>query len=427
MQFSHNTAPTNFSNSSNPFRLFQPPTPNFLTLTLAERGLRKDDLGGNFFDASMTKLTRRKVLLTGLAAGTTSAIASQQHSTQAAPAPRPPAKDVKTPTSQGTYTLFDYDGDPNRPPTVEQGLVEPPIPYDRARSNLLIQCCAIAYEQFLAGEANPTYDGSIKSLKSYTPLLDGYTQVASFRAQEDLLGISLKGTIVPEILRQLPLSDIERQLPSAIRERLPGVLQRVANPKIVFLGFALTSKQGNIVVFRGSQTPSDWIFNLQVRQMDYVQAGVPAGRVHRGFFTFYSNIQAQVQAAAKRLNPAAPCYLTGHSLGATLATFAASDLSTSKLRSQLQLYTYASPRIGNLAFAQSFSKAVPNTYRVFNLADSVAEVPPSIIRNGEFRHVGQNWSFLHYTGDIAPNHFTSVYQAAIAKQVEINKLPDFPI
>ncbi len=379
----------------------------------------------NFSYISMTKLTRRKVLLTGLAAGTASAIAAQQHSTQAAePLPTPPKNtgEPKRPSA-----LFDYDGDPNSPPKVENGLVEPPIPYDRAMSKLLIQCCDIAYDQFATGTANPAYDGSIKSLKSYTPLLDGYTQVASFKAQDDLLGISLQGTVIPEILRQLPLDEIERQLPQEIRDRLPRVLQRVADPKMVFLGFALTSKQGNIIVFRGSQTSDDWISNLQIRQADYVRAGAPAGRVHRGFLSFYNTIQAQMQAATQRLNPAAPCYLTGHSLGGALATFATSDLSLSKLKPQLRLYTYASPRVGNLAFAEFLSRAVPNMYRIFNLADSVPEVPPSKTRNSEFHHVGQNWSFLHYTGDVAPNHFTSVYRGAIAKQVETNKLPEFPL
>jgi triacylglycerol lipase len=379
----------------------------------------------NFSCASMTKLTRRKVLFTGLAAGTASAITAQQQSTQAAEPPLAPAKTVTEP--QTPSALFDYDGDPNIIPTVENSLVQPPIPYDRAQSKLMIQCCDIAYEQFAAGIANPAYDGSIKSLKSYTPLLDGYTQIASFKAQDDLLGISLQGTIIPEILRQLPLDEIERQLPQEIRDRLPRVLQRVANPRMVFLGFALTSKQGSIIVFRGSQTSDDWVANLQVRQVDYVRAGAPAGKVHRGFLSFYSNVQAQMQAATKLLNPAAPCYLTGHSLGGALATFATSDLSLSKLKPQLRLYTYASPRVGNLGFAKYLSGAVPNMYRIFNLADSVPEVPPSKTRKTEFHHVGQNWSFLYYTGDVAPNHFTSVYRAAIAKQVETSTLPTFPV
>ncbi len=382
-------------------------------------------MGGKFFYASMTQFTRRKVLLTGLAAGTASAIAAQQHSTQAAEPLAAPAKSNGEP--QGSYALFDYEGDPNNPPKVEDGLVQPPLPYDRAQSKLLIQCCDIAYEQFFTGIANPAYDGSIKSLKSYMPLLDGYTQVASFKAQDDLLGISLQGTVIPEILRQLPLDEIERRLPQEIRDRLPRALQRVANPRMVFLGFALTSKQGSIIVFRGSQTSDDWITNLQVRQTDYVRAGAPAGRVHRGFLSFYSNVQAQVQAATKLLNPAAPCYLTGHSLGGALATFATSDLALSNLKPQLRLYTYASPRVGNLAFAKFLSGAVPNMYRIFNLADSVPEVPPSKTRNTAFHHVGQNWSFLHYTGDVAPNHFTSVYRGAIAKQMETNRLPEFPV
>ncbi len=307
--------------------------------------------------------------------------------------------------------------------------IPPPVPYDRTWSKLLIRCCDLAYAQYEAGIANPSYDGSIKSLPSYPPLLNGYTQVASFKGLEDLAGFSLRGTSLPEILKNAPLEKLGNLLPPELQQALSGVAQRVLDPKLVFLGFALKSDRANILVFRGSQTLNDWITNIQARQQDYTVAGVNRGKVHRGFLTFYNNLQKQIQDVIKLLNPAAPVYLTGHSLGSVLATLTAVDMATSsaKTKPQLQLYTYASPRIGDPTFAQFFNTTVPNTYRVFNMADMVPEIPASQTRNGEFRHVGQFWSFLSYTGNIGPNHETTVYQAAIDRQVEVNSLPNFPI
>lgn len=374
----------------------------------------------------MVKLNRRKLLLTGLATGTGSAIAAQRTLAQTPPTPRRPPTSVSNP---GMPDLFDFQGTSDVQTAVANSPITPPIPYDRNWSKLLIQCCNIAYDQYEAGIANPAYDGSIKSLSRYTRLLDGYTQVASFKGLEDLAGFSLRGTSLPEILKNAPLDKLGSLLPPELQQVLSGVTQRVLDPKLVFLGFALKSDRANIVVFRGSQTLNDWLTNFQARQQDYTLAGVNRGRVHRGFLTFHSNLQKQIQAVFKLLNPAAPVYLTGHSLGAVLATLTAADMSTSsfKSQSQVRLYTYASPRIGDPAFAQFFNTTIPNTYRVFNIADMVPEVPASQTRSGEYRHVGQFWSFLNYTGNVAPNHATFVYQTAIDRQVETNSLPNFPI
>lgn len=312
---------------------------------------------------------------------------------------------------------------------VSNSPITPPIPYDRAWSKLLIRCCALAYEQFEAGKTNPSFDGSIKGLPSYIPELNRFTQVASFKGLEDLAGFSLKGTSLPEILKNAPLEKLGNLLPPELQQIFQGVTQRVLNPRLVFLGYVLRSDRANIIVFRGSQTLNDWLANVQARQSDYVLNGVNRGRIHRGFQTFYGNLETQIKNVYKLLNPNAPVYLTGHSLGAVLATLTAVDMANFSFKgtSQVRLYTYASPRLGDPTFAQFFNTTVPNTYRVFNIADMVPEVPASETREGEYRHVGQFWSFLNYTGNLAPNHATAIYREAIDRQVEINSLPNFPV
>lgn len=374
----------------------------------------------------MVKLNRRKLLLTGLAAGTGSAIAAQRTVAQT---PTSPRRLPVSPNTSAPSDLFDFLGTSDLQSAVSNSSITPPVAYDRAWSKLLIRCCALAYEQFDVGRNNPSFDGSIQSLPSNIPQLNGFTQVASFKGLEDLAGFSLKGTALPEILKNAPLDKLGNLLPPELQQVFSQVTQRVLDPRLVFLGYALRSEQANIIVFRGSQTLNDWITNIQARQENYVLNGVTKGRVHRGFLTFYNNLEKQIQSVYKLLNPNVPLYLTGHSLGAVLASLTALNMANTsfKAKSQVRLYTYASPRIGDPTFTQFFNTTVPNTYRVFNMADMVPEIPASETREGEYRHVGQFWSFLNYTGNIAPNHAVDSYEGAIERQVETNSLPNFPV
>ncbi|MGI0485255.1 lipase family protein [Pantanalinema rosaneae CENA516] len=348
----------------------------------------------------MAKLNRRQLLVTGLGAGAASAAAIAHHMVVDTDpvAAQPIHAQVVT---DAVESLFDYDGDVEtggedrlNPPTSQA--IQPTIPYDRDISKLLVLCSQLALEQFQAGERNPRYNGNIRSLPSYSNTLDRYTQTTSISVMDD-------GSNLPVELR-------------VARSLLGGPGQNVP----VYFGFVLKSADHNIVVFRGTQTTRDWLANLQLEQSDYMQAGINQGRVHRGFFRLYNTLAPQTLNAVNQLDPRIPCYITGYSLGGALATLAAADLAANnpKLKDQLRLYTYASPRVGNPAFANFYEQMVPNTYRIINLTDTVVMVPPSEVRNQEYRHVGQPWSFVFYTGDIAPNHAITLYRAAINDSFE---------
>ena len=77
-------------------------------------------------------------------------------------------------------------------------------------------------------------------------------------------------------------------------------------------------------------------------------------------------------------------WITGHSLGAALATLAAD-----RYRNVKGLYTYGSPRVGDKDFKKNFRM---NTYRFVNNNDIVTKVPPA----GMYRHVGE---LRHIDGD----------------------------
>jgi len=92
--------------------------------------------------------------------------------------------------------------------------------------------------------------------------------------------------------------------------------------------------------------------------------------------------------------PALHIYVTGHSLGAAIATLAAADLY--QLTPDISLYTYGSPRVGDETFAKYFDKIVPDSFRVVAHQDFVPKVPQRFLG---FRHVSREIWYPEATGN----------------------------
>lgn len=310
-------------------------------------------------------------------------------------------------------------------------LTPPKIPYDRELSKLLIQCSKIATQQYLTGKTIPTYDGSISSLSAYSSSLNRYTQIASFKGKE---AETVQTVIVNPLANQSDSSDpLQRNLDNAETQvgQTIGEMVKLTKETPVYLGFVLTSPESNIIVFRGTQTRVEWVNNLTAVQKDFTDpiSGQYFGKIHRGFLKNYQRIlQPLPREVAQNLDPAIPCYITGHSLGSSLAILAALDLALNipNLKSQIQLYTYASPRVGDPTFATLHAQIVPNSYRVVNLGDVFTLVPPTQAV-GTYVHVGQEWSFLSQNGDFMPNHVVDTYRVAVEREVETNNSRNYPI
>ena len=117
----------------------------------------------------------------------------------------------------------------------------------------------------------------------------------------------------------------------------------------------------------------NWVTNLHALPGDWG----PGGKVHQGFSRALRGAWGQVRPALEGV--AGPCLYTGHSLGAALATLAAS------LTPPRAVYTFGSPRVGDAAFADSL-KGIP-IHRVVNQRDLVPTLPPPGGAFG-FCHVG---------------------------------------
>jgi hypothetical protein len=97
------------------------------------------------------------------------------------------------------------------------------------------------------------------------------------------------------------------------------------------------------------------------------------GRVHRGFVGAFQSIARGIQIEVGKLKDV-PLYITGHSLGAALATLATQHLEQHPVfRDQIAAcYTFGSPRVGDKEFDKELKSVV---YRVVNTTDIVTVVP----------------------------------------------------
>ncbi|ANY75296.1 lipase [Paenibacillus ihbetae] len=185
-------------------------------------------------------------------------------------------------------------------------------------------------------------------------------------------------------------------------------------------GFILESDEELVIAFRGTSSTSNWIADAIASQkrFSYIKDEVLA---HRGFMSIYSSARRQITAALRRLDPEKPLFLTGHSLGAALATLCAIDVAANTERA-LFLFTFGSPRVGDHAFSKAFAHYVPNSYRIANLLDVVTHAPPPVYKlpkrdkTYDYSHVPSPCALNFQNGSVSANHIIGSYYAELAKR-----------
>jgi triacylglycerol lipase len=217
------------------------------------------------------------------------------------------------------------------------------------------------------------------------------------------------------------------------------IIPEIYNPNTSRFGFI--AKQGNriFVVFRGTREGEEWFNNIQPHHIEFfrlerkkIENSPPNLRVHWGFHKIYtkfhpgpflrsgiSNIPniifsspgmfyrwlTEIFSGSKAPHKIPSIYevieevfenveyyslnyqvfVTGHSLGGSLATLAAFQIGN--LANKLQncqrkpiLYTFASPRVGNSGFAKDFNRNVDQAFRIANSEDVVPNFGSAAIK-----------------------------------------------
>lgn len=157
-----------------------------------------------------------------------------------------------------------------------------------------------------------------------------------------------------------------------------------------------------IVAFRGTESPTsieglkDWLLTDAVNLLivpegrlgtDFAAAGVGA-RFHQGFINALAEVwdplYAAVEAELKRQDR--PLWITGHSLGGSLALLAA-WLFGRKFVSVHQIYTFGGPMIGNAIATKAFDREFEGKiFRYVNAPDPIPKLPTISLIANDYTH-----------------------------------------
>ena len=165
-----------------------------------------------------------------------------------------------------------------------------------------------------------------------------------------------------------------------------------------------------IVAFSGSVTASqidaDFIFELIVTNSLLPSITDTSVKSHKGFTTVYANMKNSLTADITNYvnNGLKNIIFTGHSLGGALVTLAVLDLSSIIQNTNITIYTYGSPRVGNTNFVNLYNLTYPNTMRINNTEDIIPQIPIPGFAGYDYEHVNNNIPFTISLGTISDNH-----------------------
>jgi len=204
------------------------------------------------------------------------------------------------------------------------------------------------------------------------------------------------------------LKELTNSERAVVAAKLSAIAYLNSDKKIQFeckkLGFPwakLVSKDGAEVLiakdrndlwfaFRGTE-PSK--INDVMADLNMIkQAAVAGGKVHGGFQKEVNDLWMDVLSEIEhndQLKIRKDVYMTGHSLGAAMATIAATRYTPA------ELFTFGSPRVGGPRFIKNIK--CPH-YRFMNNNDIVCRIPPAWLG---FRHHGQ-MIYFDRNGDLQP-------------------------
>jgi hypothetical protein len=237
-----------------------------------------------------------------------------------------------------------------------------------------------------------------------------------------------------------------------------------------FVARSQTNPNEIFVVLRGTREFAEWFNNFRPIPKRFLEEDQGKfgnlGEVRNGFNRMYSEKNGGRKSTIKDtiamffeqrqdlLTDNSKIFITGHSLGAGLATLSALHISKiakiKGVQTSINLYTFASPRVGDKTFAENLDTL--NCYRIINSEDLIQSVPlpttrvvdePTFasmsparqartlwvrgmletITNGQaakcYQHIGIPITFTKQTGSIAGNHnLAETYREALRDKVD---------
>ena len=159
-----------------------------------------------------------------------------------------------------------------------------------------------------------------------------------------------------------------------------------------------------VLAFRGTQVDDFWstVLDFSVDAQFLPIRDAHRDLVHSGFLAGLGEVWSQVLAhlKAEQARKSRPLWITGHSLGAALATLSANLCSDDPSLRLQGVYTFGSPRVGDPGFGARITVPV---FRFRNDSDIVPHLPLGLI----VRHVG-GLQFIDGAGQFHANVTTTM-------------------
>ncbi|XP_030515757.2 phospholipase A(1) DAD1, chloroplastic-like [Rhodamnia argentea] len=155
-----------------------------------------------------------------------------------------------------------------------------------------------------------------------------------------------------------------------------------------------------VIALRGTSTCLEWIENLRATltclhdHHDRTEDDTPM--VESGFLRLYTSRTANFPSLRETIreeiarvietygNEPLSLTITGHSLGAALATLAAYDISsTLEGAPMVTVMSFGGPRVGNRSFRRHLEKSGTKILRIVNSDDLVTRLPGFVVEDGD--------------------------------------------
>ena len=175
-------------------------------------------------------------------------------------------------------------------------------------------------------------------------------------------------------------------------------------------GFLASKADMILLAFRGTEATKikDVGSDAKIRMKPELTDVVAEGKAHRGFQEALDDVWQDVLAEVRtqQQSQVRPLWVTGHSLGAALATMATARLALAEQQAVQGLYNFGSPRVFNTALAEAFDQQLlSKCFRFVNNNDIVTRIPspiPTLAHlTDRYRHIGQ-LSYFDESGKFRP-------------------------
>jgi hypothetical protein len=182
--------------------------------------------------------------------------------------------------------------------------------------------------------------------------------------------------------------------------------------------FVATSPDYNLLAFRGTKVPKDWMEDLYCTpvRFEWIFNAAPAiGEIHAGFGHALADCLAEITATVAVRDQRKPLLITGHSLGGALAALAGACFAVTgaAIRPVSGIYTFGQPRIGLHDFCNSYDRILERKLvRFVNKQDLVPRIP---FRGWDYSDEG---TMIHFDSTGTPNIQAAEWENFLARTLQ---------